>query len=119
MKYRGNGKYTITIKDIDIEDISITDLRVFFNSLDPLFKLEIVNSFNKEYINGNYSFEDIDSFLKEKKVYKGNLSTIFVKDIYKYINIQNNISKKQGAKIIAEKFGKSVKTIEKHLYKKL
>lgn len=118
MKYRGNGKYTITIKDIEIEDITVSDLRLFFNSLDSMLKQEIINSIKKEYLNGYFSFQDIDEFLEGKKEYKGNLSTEFVKDIYICLNRKDELSKKQGAKIIAERFGKSVKSVEKHLYKK-
>ena len=59
----------------------------------------------------------IDDFLNDKQEYIGNVNTLFIKDIYKHMNLRNNISKKKAAEIIAVKFNKSTKTIEKHLYK--
>lgn len=118
MEFKGNGKYKITIKNTEIDDISISDLRMFFNSLDGMLKLELINSFKKDYANGRYSFDDIEKILEEEITYEGNLSTKFVKDIYSQMNFENKISKKQASKIIAKKLKKSEKTIEKHLYKK-
>ena len=117
MKYQGNGKYTIEFKGHEINDVTIDDLRSFYDSLDENLAREISYRYKRKYGIGEYSFNDIENFLNDKQQYTGNLNTIFVKDIYKCMNLHNNISKKKAAVIIAEKFKKSIKTIEKHLYK--
>lgn len=118
MQYQGEGKYTVTIKDKIITDVTIADIRNFYDNLDKNLSQELYYRFKKKYRAGEFSFEDIDDLLNGKIKYDGNLTTDFVQDVYKQINKTTPISKKKVAKMIAEKLNKSVKTIEKHLYKK-
>jgi hypothetical protein len=100
MRYKGNGKYCITIKGQEIDDVTISDLRGLFNSLDEKLKYELVNNFKREYKNGKFSFKDFEDFITSKKKYTGNLNTQFVKDIYTYLNKEVPISKKKLQRLL-------------------